>query len=158
VESNTCTAKGLAYSKDEFKNYGRSQQSTRRSMILLTDGYSNCGGDLCNILDALYKMKVDIFSFGVANANNETFHLIASSPEEKHLFYVPKFKLFADFAKASRPRPIQSQCGIAGAPEFVARVYNGKKSLPSSWLWLTALCTSDTGIRFKFSLRCYLAE
>jgi uncharacterized protein YegL len=147
----TCIDKGLAYSKEEFKNYGRSQQSTRRSLILLTDGHYNCEGDLRNISDSLYEKNVEIFSFAIGEANHEILHSIATSPEDQHVFYASSFTLFADFAKASRPRPIQSQCGIAGAPGFVARVYNGERSLPSSWPWLAALYTSDTGIGYKFS-------
>jgi uncharacterized protein YegL len=173
----TCIDKGLAYSKEEFKNYGRSQQSTRRSLILLTDGHYNCEGDLRNISDSLYEKNVEIFSFAIGEANHEILHSIATSPEDQHVFYASSFTLFADFAKALRPSKTFEYSKHFALLHHSCSFRTYRKSMwdrRSAWIrcpslqwreippFVMALVGCSVHFRYwdriQIFLRCYLAE
>ncbi len=76
-----------------------SDPAARRSLFLITDGYSN-GGDPRPAANALkHGLGVELFTFGIRNGNVKELRAMASEPVDEHCFILDSFEEFEALAR-----------------------------------------------------------
>lgn len=98
----TNTGGALLRAKEMFQN-GR-QQNTRRVVILITDGRSNCQSrSPVSVAQDLRGLGVETFVFGIGRINLVELNGIASPPSDTHVFLVSDFQQFRELANSIAP-------------------------------------------------------
>ncbi|KAK7105861.1 collagen alpha-1(XXI) chain-like isoform X1 [Littorina saxatilis] len=113
----TCTAKALAFARDAFRseNGGRFNSTTTSHTLLITDGMSNCGGDVRHASQQLQEVST-VWAVGInATENSEALTgltSIVTTEDPRYLFTLDTFLDFENVMEAIKDKRQGDVCMV----------------------------------------------
>ncbi|XP_054770111.2 complement C2-like [Lytechinus pictus] len=113
----------------------------KRILFVLTDGFSNIGGEPSHRADELKEsLNVKIHCIGISpNTDKEALAKIASVNKNDHVFYIENYIVLDQLVDAvTDSQTAYEECGLSN-PSAASRITLGDESSLGEWPWQAAL-------------------